>query len=149
MNTYLLFIYGLFEDHEDIEFFCLEVLGQSTAIDKVRYVIESNNNIIVIFDSNLDDGKLAEEIYTLCINDNVKFYFLIERDAIVTTHLPEQVNDFIFKPKGIPSNTMLKVQYKKKATNQIELDDILDKLNESGIDSLSTDEKNFLDNFEK
>jgi len=149
MKTFLLFIYGIFEDHEEIEFFCMEILGQSSAIDKVRYVIESNNNIIVIFDSNLDDGKLAEEIYTMCINDSVKFYFLIERDAIVTTHLPEQVNDFIFKPKGVPPNTILRVEYRKKLANQIDLDEILDKLNEHGIDSLSTEEKNFLDNFEK
>ena len=149
MKTYLLFIYGIFEDHEDIEFFCIEILGQSEAINKVRYVIESDNNIIVIFDSDLDEGKLSEEVYYMCINDNVKFYFLIERDAIVTTHLPEQVNNFIFTPKYIPANTILKVEYRKKNPKQIDLDEILDKLNEHGIDSLSTEEKNFLDNFEK
>ena len=63
MKSFILFIYGVFEDHEDIEFFCIEVLGQSEAILEVRYVIESQNNMIVIFDSDYDEALLSEEIY--------------------------------------------------------------------------------------
>jgi hypothetical protein len=149
MKSFILFIYGVFEDHEDIEFFCIEVLGQSEAILEVRYVIESQNNMIVIFDSDYDEALLSEEIYALCTNENVKFYFLIDRDAIVTSHLPEQVNDFIFKPKNLPPHTILKVEYRKKPTEDISLDEVLDKLNELGFDSLTKEERNFLDNFEK
>lgn len=149
MKSFILFIYGVFEDHEDIEFFCIEVLGQSEVIREVRYVIESQNNMIVVFDSDFDEALLSEEIYTLCTNENIKFYFLIDRDAIVTSHLPEQVNDFIFKPRNIPPNTMLKVEYRKKPKDEINLDEVLDKLNELGIDSLTNEERNFLDNFEK
>ena len=149
MKSFLLFLFGVFEDHEDIEYFCVEVLGQSEAIQEVRFVIESKNNLIVIFDSDYDDGKISEEIYSLCTNDNIKFYFLVERDGIVTSHLPEQVNDFVFKPKNVRPNTIMKVEYKKNTKNEINLDEVLDKLNELGIDSLTTDERNFLDNFEK
>jgi hypothetical protein len=149
MKSFVLFIYGVFEDHEDIEFFCIQILGQSEAIHEVRYVIESENNMIVIFDSDYDDALLSEEIYTLCANDNVKFYFLIEREGIVTSHLPEQVNNFMFKPKNIPPHTILKVEYRKKPQDEINLDEVLDKLSELGIDSLTSEERNFLDNFEK
>ena len=148
MKTFILFVFGVFDGMDDIEYFCMEVLGQSEAIKEVRYVIESNNNIIVIFSSDWVETDLSEELYTYCINDNIKFYFLLDIDGIVTSHLPEQVNDFIFKPKNIPSNTVMKVEYKKKNKDRLSLDDVLDKLNQSGIDSLTTEEKNFLDNFE-
>ena len=48
MKTYILFIFGMFEDHEDVQFFCTEILGTSEVIDSVRYVIENSQNIIVI-----------------------------------------------------------------------------------------------------
>ena len=43
MNTYILFIYGNFEDREDIEFFCAEVFP-SESIVSVKYIIENNQN---------------------------------------------------------------------------------------------------------
>jgi len=148
MNSYILFIYGIFDDHEDIEFFCMDILGQSTAIQKVRYVIESQNNLIVVFNSDYSESKLSQELLELCTNDNIKFYFLVEQKGIITSHLPEQVNDFIFKPKGIPENTLLKVEYKRKYIKDTDVDTILDKVSEHGIDSLTQEEKNILDNFE-
>ena len=148
MKTFILFVFGVFDDMEDIEYFCMEVLGQSEAIKEVRYVIESNNNIIVIFNSDWVETDLSEELYTSCINENVKFYFLLDIDGIVTSHLPEQVNNFIFKPKNIPPNTIMKVEYKKKPKEGMDLDEVLDKLNQTGIESLTEEEKNFLDNFE-
>ena len=51
MKTFILFIFGMFEDHEDIEYFCNEILSESPTINSVRYVIENSQNIIVIFDS--------------------------------------------------------------------------------------------------
>ena len=40
----------MFEDHEDIEFFCTQVLAESKVIGSVRFVIENSQNIIVVFD---------------------------------------------------------------------------------------------------
>ena len=51
MKTYILFIFGMFDDHEDIEYFCTEVLAESKVIESVRFVIENSQNIIVIFES--------------------------------------------------------------------------------------------------
>ncbi len=148
MNTYILFIYGIFEDQQDIEFFCLEVIGQSESLKSIKYVVESNKNIIIIFDTDLDHGKLSEEIYNLCINESVKYYFLINRHSIISVNVPDPVNDFIFK-SDVPENSMLKIEYKKKPQEFYNLDDVLDKLNQLGLEALTPEEKNFLDNFEK
>jgi hypothetical protein len=47
---------------------------------------------------------------------------------------------------------MVKVEYEKYADVKkvsLELDDVLDKIELYGMDSLTSDEKKFLDNFEK
>ena len=63
LRTYILFIFGMFEDHEDIEFFCTEVLDESPVIKQVRFVIENSQNVIVIFDSMDEYKKIAEELF--------------------------------------------------------------------------------------
>lgn len=150
MRTYLLFLFGVFEDHGDIEFFCLEVLGQTESINSVRYVIENNQNVIVIFDSNVDHGKLSEEIHGLTKNDNVKFYFLFEKNSLVSVFLPDTVNDFVFKPSSMDP-LMMKIQYTKynDELDIFDLDSILEKIEEYGVESLTPLEKKFLDNFAK
>lgn len=146
MKTYLLFIFGTFEDHQDIEFFCMEILGGSKIMNSLRYVIEDKNNIIVIFDSDTEKKKLIKEIHELLITDNVKFYFMFDRDNVFCANLPLQVKDFIFKPYTQPAS--LKIEYIKKEPEYLNLDDVLDKIKKHGISSLSQEEKNFLDNFE-
>ena len=147
----MLFIYGVFDDQQDIEFFCLEILGKSPFVWSVRYVIENNQNIIVMFDSNEDHGVLSDEIHSLSKNDSVKFYFLTEKNSIVSVFLPETINDFIFKPSS-SDPLMIKVEYEKYTEVQresLDLDDVLDKIDLYGIESLTPEEKKFLDNFEK
>ena len=150
MRTYLLFLFGVFEDHEDIEFFCMDVLARTPTIESVRYVIENHKNIIVIFDSNADHSILSDDIHILTKNDSIKFYFLIEKTAIVSLYLPDAVNDFIFKP-STADPSMLKIEYLKqtfKTSLDMDLDELLDKIDLLGIDSLTPEEKKFLDNFE-
>jgi len=150
MRTYLLFLFGVFEDHEDIEFFCMDVLARTPTIESVRYVIENHKNIIVIFDSNVDHSTLSDDIHLLTKNDSIKFYFLIEKTAIVSLYLPDAVNDFIFKP-STADPSMLKIEYLKqtfKTSLDMDLDELLDKIDSMGIESLTPEEKKFLDNFE-
>lgn len=145
MKTYLLFIFGMFEDHEDIEYFCTQVLAESKVIESVRFVIENSQNIIVVFDSEFDHKNISNELFGLLINDNIKFYFIFDRENLVTAHLPAEVKDFIFKP--VSNNTIVRVEYEK--TNPIlDLDQVLEKIEESGIGSLTPEEKKFLDNFD-
>lgn len=162
MNTYLLFLYGLFDDHEDIEFFCLEILGNSPVVKEVRFVIEDNKNIIVIFESESTRKELSEELYSILTNDIVKFYFLFERESLYSANLPVQMKDFIFKPKK--DHSSLRIEYEKQAKDgktvnnstkesehikftESDLDIILEKIEQFGLESLTEDEKKFLDNF--
>ena len=144
MITYILFIFGTFEDHEDVEFFCLEIFSNSDAIDSVKYVIECGKDLIVIFESDKDKEELSKELTGLLTNDNIIFYFLFERNDIITSQLPKELTSFAFKP--LVENTLIKI---KKSINSkpLNLDDILDKINLNGVDGLTTEEKNFLDNF--
>ena len=147
MNTYVLFIFGMFDDHEDVEYFCTDVVGESKVIKSIRFIIENSENIIVIFDSEMDPTEVDRELYTILIDEHIKFYFLFKREDMVTAHLPQQIKDLIFTPTI--DNTIIRVDYEKnKKRETLDLDRLLEKIEESGIESLTIEEKNFLDNFE-
>jgi len=135
----------MFEDHEDIEFFCTQVLAESKVIGSVRFVIENSQNIIVVFDSEFDHKNISNELFGLLINDNIKFYFIFDRENLVTAHLPAEVKDFIFKPAS--DNNIVRVEYEKHSPI-LDLDQVLEKIEENGIASLTPEEKKFLDNFD-
>jgi hypothetical protein len=139
----------MFEDHEDIEYFCTEILSDVSVVTKVRYVIENSQNIIVIFDSDSDYKTISTELFVALSNDSVKFYFIFDRDSLVTAHLPQQVKDFIFKPQT-DEDIIIRIEYDKNKNEDpsMDLDDLLDKIEKMGIESLTPEEKNFLDNFE-
>ena len=63
MKTYILFIFGMFDDYEDIEFFCENVLMDIKSIKSVKFIIENSQNIIVIFDSDKDYVSLSQDIF--------------------------------------------------------------------------------------
>ena len=147
MNTYVLFIFGMFDDHEDIEYFCTDVIGESKVIKSIRFIIENSENIIVIFDSEMEPTEVDRELYTILIDEHIKFYFIFERKNMVTAHLPQQIKDLIFTPTI--DNTIIRVDYEKNRKREtLDLDRLLEKIEESGIESLTIEEKNFLDNFE-
>ena len=79
-------------------------------------------------------------------NDNVKFYFIFERNNLISAHVPQEVKDFIYKPS---KENVMKIEYKKIKEQSYELDDLLDKIEKMGMESLTPEEKKFLDNFEK
>ena len=135
----------MFEDHEDIEFFCTQVLAESKVIGSVRFVIENSQNIIVVFDSEFDHKNISNELFGLLINHNIKFYFIFDRENLVTAHLPAEVKDFIFKP--VSDNNIVRVEYEKHSPI-LDLDQVLEKIEENGIASLTPEEKKFLDNFD-
>ncbi len=149
MKTFILFIFGMFDDHEDVEFFCTDVLSEVSSINKLRYVIENSMNIIVIFDSDSDYKILSNDLYSvLGVSENIKLYFIFERDSLVTAHLPQQVKDFIFKPAE--ENNIMKIEYTKEIYSpSMDLDELLEKIEKMGVESLTPDEKKFLDNFDK
>jgi hypothetical protein len=147
MNTYILFIFGSFNGHEEVEYFCTEVFP-SNSFTSIKFIIENTNNIFIIFDSEKERDDLAKDLFELMTPDHVKFYFLFKRDDIVTAHVPQTMRDFMFK---MSDENMMKVEFTvvtKKEDPSVVLDTILDKIDSDGMESLTPDEKNFLDNFE-
>lgn len=145
MTSYILFLFGNFNDFEDIEFYCLQVLGQSEKIDEIKYIIQNLQNIIVIFDSSVDKSTLIIELTDLLNNENVHYYFVIEQKNVFMVSLPDNMSDLIFKPqKKIPNEP------KKTTSNlnqKLDLNAILEKIHKYGVDSISLAEKKFLDNY--
>ena len=97
MKTYILFIFGMFDDHEDIEFFCSHIITESKVIESIRFIIENSENIIVIFDTNEEPSKISEDLFTLLVDEHIKFYFIFDRENLITAHLPQQIKDLIYK----------------------------------------------------
>lgn len=148
MKTYILFLFGSFQDTEDIEYFCMEVLGESGIVDSLKYVIDNLNNIIVIFDSNVDEKKLISEIDSLLNNNNMVFYFLFPKESIIGSYIPESMRTLIFKPNSDILRLELNLSSDTNNDN-LNLDTILDKIKKFGVETLTPSEKKFLDNFEK
>jgi len=147
LNSYVLFIYGMFDDIEDIEYYCNEVLLENPDVDKLKFIVENNKNLIVILDSKKDQTELSTSIHEDLLDQNVKFYFLFRKDEIISAHLPQEVKDFIFKLDK--PDQFLMIQYSKQSrVESLDLDQVLEKIKKEGIDSLTKDEKKFLDDFE-
>jgi hypothetical protein len=58
-------------------------------------------------------------------------------------HIPENMKDIIFKPNYFEDKISTSNQ-----NENFDLDSILDKIKNNGLDSLTISEKNFLDNFD-
>ena len=145
MTPYILFLFGNFNDFEDIEFYCLQVLGQSEKIDEIKYIIQNLQNIIVIFDSSVDKSTLIIELTDLLNNENVHYYFVVEQKNVFMVSLPDNMSDLIFKPqKKIPNEPK---QISNNLNQVFDLNSILEKIHKYGVDSISLAEKKFLDNY--
>lgn len=145
MTSYILFLYGNFNDFEDIEFFCLQVLGQSEKVNEVKYIIQNLQNIIVIFDTDVDKSTLIIELTDLLNNDNVHYYFVIEQKNVFMVSLPDNMSDLIFKPQKKQDVKTKKIEKSEK--QNFDLNAILEKIHKYGVDSISIAEKKFLDSF--
>ena len=143
-KTYAIFLYGMFDDMEDIEFFCLNVIGEHKTVKSVKYLVENGKNLIIMVQTNVDHDKFLESIHEVLVAPEVKFYFIFDINDVASAHLPEKVKQFIFSKID---DQYLKIEYHKQPIS-MDIDDLLEKINKTGIDSLSTEEKKFLDNFE-
>jgi hypothetical protein len=145
METYILYVFGTFETHEDVEYFIGKVLPECPVITHISYVIECSESLIVIFQSDMDDEiKIISELPNYVINDYVKFYFLHRLKDMMTAYLPPELNEMIFKPNNEKNEELISPIY-----SLTYLDEILEKIETSGIESLNDKEKKFLDDFNK
>lgn len=146
MNSYILFIYGSFEDHEDIEFFCLEHFNQVSEAG-LKYVIEAGGNCIIIFVSDKEKTTLIDDLKITLDIDEVKFYLIFEKKDLFFAELPEAIRDLIFKPKENEKD-LFKINIREIPV-KYDLDSILEKIQTSGVESLTEGEKKYLDEFGK
>jgi len=138
----------MFEDTEDIEFYCNEILLENPAVKSLRFIVENSKNLIVILESDKTQKELSKSLHKDLLDQNVKFYFIFRRDEIVSAHIPEQVKKFIYGEVKEEEKYIM-VQYSKVSkVNSLDLDEVLEKIKNKGIDSLTKDEKKFLDNFD-
>jgi len=149
MGSYILFIFGAFEDHDDLEFFCLEHFTKVSE-SGIKFVIESGGNCVIIFDSEKDRKDLIKDVKETLAIEHIKFYLMFEKDKVFFAELPESLSNFIFKPAEASEDddTPIKIKITYLDTNY-DLDEILDKIQVSGIESLTEGEKKFLDEFGK
>lgn len=147
MNSYILFIFGTFEDHEDLEFFCLEHFTKISE-SGIKFVIESGGNCVIIFDTDKDKKKLVKDIKDTLAIEHIKFYLMFEKDKVFLAELPENLSNFIFKrgemEKEESNPFKIKITY---LDIDYDLDEILDKIHIGGVKSLTEGEKKFLDGF--
>lgn len=146
MKSYILFIYAAFEDHEDLEFFCMEHFTQVSE-GGIKYVIESLGNCIIIFDTEKDKETLISDLKKTLDIEHIKFYFIFEKDSVFWAEIPEALRQFMFKPQEV-SHDAFKITIRKLDKNY-DLDEILEKIQDLGMGSLTEDEKKFLDEFGK
>lgn len=151
MNSYILFIYGMFDDVQDIEYYCNEVLLKNEAVNSLKFVVENSKNLIIVLDSDKGIDFLTESLHTDLLDQHIKFYFMFRKEETVSANLPEEVKNFIYKDTTKDGNeeSFMVIQYAKpKQAESLDLDQVLDKIQTEGIDSLTPDEKKFLDDFE-
>jgi hypothetical protein len=145
MKTYILFLFAKFTNLEEIEFFCLEHFPQ-IPVGSIKYVIETNGNCIIIFDSDKEKADLILSLEEILSLEYIRFYMVFEKDSLFTFKLPEDLNDFIFKPVKKTNNIFNTIIKNDNAAHN--LDEILEKIQKYGVDSLTLEEKTFLDDFE-
>lgn len=146
MANFILFLFADFEGQKEIEFFCSEIFGMNQYLTSLKYIIDTNcKNIVVLFESDADYEELCDSLNVVLVTENVKFYFLFEKESMVAAHLPQKVKEFMFN--SFSENIMMILDFKPDPPI-LELDELLEKIEKGGIDSLTPEEKKFLDNFE-
>ncbi len=142
MKSYILFLYGEFEDVSDIEFFINEIISEIASLTEIRFVVQNFKSIIVIFNSDNSPKELDDDFSLLVELEQVSYYMLFNLNNIVSFVIPDSLNNIIFKPQKTKINDELNDENKK-----FDLDEILEKISKNGINSISEEEKKFLDDF--
>lgn len=142
MKAYILFLYGEFDDVSDIEFFINNILGEINSITDIRFIVQNFKSIIVIFNGDSNTKELDSDFSLLVELEQVSYYLLFKLENIVSFVIPESLNNIIFKPQKSTIHDELEIENTK-----FDLDEILEKISKHGIESISEEEKKFLDGF--
>lgn len=147
METYILFFNGNFKSRKDLEIFTAETFITSSSISSIKYIIEKRGSIIIIFNSQLDEEEIKEEIRTIFLDEPIKFYFLFNIKSLLDIKIPEEIKTMIYNE--IPKDSVFFIEVFTRDADDFDIDEILEKIEKNGIKSLTKSEKNYLDNFKK
>ena len=100
----------MFDDMEDIEYYCNEILMQNKSVHKLKFIVENEKNLVLIIQSKQGHDEFSKSLHQDLTMDQVKFYFLFKRDEMISAHLPEKVKEFIF---GRVDDQYLMVKYSR------------------------------------
>jgi len=140
LKSYILFVFADFDDAEDVLFFFNDILSDIEIISDLRYIIQNHKNIIVIFSSESSMQEIDDNFKFLATIEQITYYIMFKLENVVSFVLPETIKNIIFKP--VKNNPIEKNEEKK-----FDLDEILEKISKHGLNSISKEEKKFLDEF--
>ena len=125
------------------------------SVGVVDMVLNMNkSDLIIIFPNKTYSSYYISDKIRLDIIDNLKYYYSVEYDDCIT------FNGNVIDKKTISritgnlvdksiSESVIDPLFSKKVENDLDIDDILDKINRVGIDNLTIEEKKFLNSYGK
>lgn len=152
MKNYILFLHGSFSSKDEILSFISNKINDNNILKNKKYVIEKEINLILLFSSDLPEQNLSYKLKDILKNSEISFYFLFDINSVITATVQPELIDFIEKGE---INKYFEIIYdldgsmNNKISDNLpsfDEDEILDKIFNSGIESLTEDETNFLKN---
>lgn len=152
MKNYILFLHGSFSSKDEILSFISNKINDNNILKNKKYVIEKEINLILLFSSDLPEQNLSYKLKDILKDSEISFYFLFDINSVITATVQPELIDFIQKGE---INKYFEIIYdldgsmnNKISDNlpSLDEDEILDKIFNSGIESLTEDETNFLKN---
>jgi hypothetical protein len=158
MNTYLLFINGLFEEPKDLDDFSFNFMQNVQSATSSKFIIENKYNVIVIFDSDKDDEEISVEIKEGLAKEKIRLFFLFNREDLMVATIPQEISSIVFR--DLPEDSSLEINLINKEefeddgipednNDEDYMDILLEKIDKFGIESLTKNEKKYLENFKK
>lgn len=146
MRTYLLFLYGDFNEIEEILDYISINFSKIDGLFEKKFIVENERNVIIQFSTELNEKELSNSIYEFVPTNLVKFYFLFNKDNVVSSLLPDSILNYLFN--NTKNDSYVSISYNRN-TPSLSIDKIIDKIKDVGIENLTLVEKKFLNNFNK
>jgi biopolymer transport protein ExbD len=146
MRTYLLFLYGDFNEIEEILDYISINFSKIDGLFEKKFIVENERNVIIQFSTELNEKELSNSLYEFVPTNLVKFYFLFNKDNVVSSLLPDSILNYLFN--NTKNDSYVSISYNRN-TPSLSIDKIIDKIKDVGVENLTLVEKKFLNNFNK